>query len=191
MSAGLDRSTKVKLTAVAAVALVLAVAVGASGAVAVSRALDGDDVLRRPYFPGAFEQPNHDCGDLPRPDREREFRWFGQFGDLEAAAKYLELTEDELREQLRDDGRTLAEIAEAQGKPVAGLVQAMVDEASERLDRAVADGRLTRKRADEIRERLEERITDLVDGESRLRPSFEYPGPGGDFGPPPFAGPRA
>jgi hypothetical protein len=100
------------------------------------------------------------------------FGGFGHFGKLEAAASYLGLGEDELREQL-GDGKTLAEIAEAEGKSVDGLVQALVDEAEAKLDDAVADGRLTQAQADEIAEDLEERMTDLVNGELR-RPHFGF-----------------
>ena len=66
------------------------------------------------------------------------------FGGLEAAATYLGLTGDELRERL-ESGDTLAEIAGAEGKTVDGLVQAMVDSAEEdiaaaRRGRAVHPG---------------------------------------------------
>src|SRR5688572_23251297 len=63
------------------------------------------------------------------------------FIDLGAAAAYLELTESELRTAL-EDGRTLADVAEAEGKSVDGLVAALVSAARERLDEAVEDGRL-------------------------------------------------
>lgn len=97
------------------------------------------------------------------------------FHGLEAAAAYLELSEAELREQLRA-GETLAEIATAQGKSVDGLEQALLEEARERLDEAVADERLTEERRQEILDRLAERIDDLVNG--------ELPGPHGrGFGP--------
>src|SRR5918999_2390710 len=47
------------------------------------------------------------------------------FAVLDAAADYLDLTEAELRAELRD-GKTLAEIARAKGKSVDGLVDALV-----------------------------------------------------------------
>jgi hypothetical protein len=112
---------------------------------------------------------------------------FGHVGHLahfETAASYLGLTEAELREQLAD-GKTLAEIADAEGKSVDGLVQALVDEAEAKLDEAVAEGRLTQAQADELAEGLEERVTDLVNGELR-RPGFRFGhrfgGPGHPFG---------
>jgi polyhydroxyalkanoate synthesis regulator phasin len=116
---------------------------------------------------------------------------FGHFRGLDAAATYLGLTEAELHERLRD-GERLAEVARDEGRSVDGLVDALVANAEERLDEAVEDGRLTRERANELREELEERTTDLVNGE--LRRPFARPGFGrGGFehGPPDFRGPRA
>jgi hypothetical protein len=113
----------------------------------------------------------------------------GHFGKLETAASYLGLSETELLEQLRD-GKTLAEIAKAEGKSVDGLVQALVADAKSKLDQAVKDGKLTQTQADELAKGLEERLTDLVNGElpkMGLGPrfgGFEHRfGPFGRFGP--------
>jgi polyhydroxyalkanoate synthesis regulator phasin len=129
----------------------------------------------------------------PRGDLEHH----GHFGGLDAAATYLGLTEEELHERLRD-GDALAEVARAEGKSVDGLVDAMVADARERVDEAVEDGRLTGARANELEQELEERITDLVNGEfPDARPfgrrGFDHrPGFGFDFGPQhDFRGPRA
>ena len=97
---------------------------------------------------------------------------FGHFAALDAAAGYLGLDERELRDRLRD-GDTLAEIARDEGRSVAGLVQALVADAKERLDDAVAAGKLAPAQADELAEGLEERMTDLVDGQLR-RPGFGF-----------------
>jgi hypothetical protein len=118
----------------------------------------------------------------------------GHFGGLDAAATYLGLTEAELRDQLRD-GKTLAGVARDEGKPVAGLVDAMVAAAEERIDEAVEDGRLDEDRAVELKQGLEEHMTDLVEGELPDRPfgrrGFGF-GPGGlEHGPPGLRGPRA
>jgi hypothetical protein len=98
---------------------------------------------------------------------------FGLFGGhglrgpghhLEGAAAYLGLTEDELHERLRN-GDSLAEIAEAEGRSVAGLKLALVAAAKERLDEAVADGRITAAQRDELLQQLESKVDDLVNGE--------------------------
>jgi hypothetical protein len=91
------------------------------------------------------------------------------FGDkLSSAAEYLGLTEAELREQL-SDGKSLADVAEAEGKSVDGLKQAILDGARSALDEAVESERLTQEQADAIYERLQGSIDDLVAG--------TFPGP--------------
>jgi hypothetical protein len=84
-------------------------------------------------------------------------------GDLDAAASYLGLTEDQLRTQLQS-GKTLADVARAQGKSVDGLIDALVAAAKQHLDEAVADGRLTKAQEDQILSDLKQRITDRVNG---------------------------
>jgi polyhydroxyalkanoate synthesis regulator phasin len=114
------------------------------------------------------------------------------FASLESAASFLDVTEDDLRDRLRA-GETLVEVARDEGKSVSGLVDALVDAANERIDEAVEDGRLDEERAAELREDLESRITELVNGELRFRGHGRMFGRGFGFhgGPPPFAGPRA
>ena len=92
---------------------------------------------------------------------------------LDGAADYLGLTEAELHERLRN-GQTLAEIAEAEGKSISGLKQALVAAAKDRLDQAVEDGRITAAQRDELLERIEAKIDALVNGE----PFLEKHGPG-------------
>jgi len=108
----------------------------------------------------------------------------GPKAHLSAAADYLGLTAAELREKLRS-GQSLAAVAKAQGKSVDGLKTAMLDEAKTRLDKAVADGKLTRARADEIYENLESRIDDIVNrtGPPMGRHGFGGPGFGHGHGP--------
>src|ERR1051326_1884489 len=110
---------------------------------------------------------------------------------LHAAATYLGLTEDQLRNEL-ESGKTLAQIATAHGKTVDGLVGALLDEAKQRLDGAVADGRLTRAEADSILAGLKDRITNLVNG-SLPRPDGDGRRGGFGFrhGPAPLFGPPA
>lgn len=88
---------------------------------------------------------------------------------LDAAASYLGLSANALRAQLAS-GKTLADVAKAQGKSVAGLQQALLDAARTRLDGAVANGRLTAAQRDDLLKGLQQRIGDLVNG--------RLPGPG-------------
>src|SRR6266566_1248038 len=73
------------------------------------------------------------------------FRHFGMhprflFG---GAASYLGLSRDQLRQQL-ESGKSLAQIAQAQGKSVNGLEQAITASVKSKLDTAVSAGRITK-----------------------------------------------
>ncbi|NNH23878.1 hypothetical protein HLB09_12415, partial [Pseudokineococcus marinus] len=94
---------------------------------------------------------------------------------LDAAAEVLDLTPEELRDALAQDGATLASVAEDQGVSTDDLVAALVDAARAHLDEEVADGRITQEQADERAADLEARIGELVTTEVGDRPL----GPGG------------
>jgi len=104
--------------------------------------------------------------------------------ELSAAADFLGLTESELRTALHEDGQTLAEVAEAEGKSVDGLVTALVTAARERLDQAVEDGRLSEAQRTEMLADAEERIRDVVENGLPQRFGFRGDGPGAAFVPP-------
>jgi hypothetical protein len=88
----------------------------------------------------------------------------GPFGEsLGVAASYLGVTESQLRSELRD-GKSLAQVAKDHDKSVDGLVQALVDQAKTKLDRAVKAGDLSRSEADTMLADLKDRISDLVNG---------------------------
>jgi hypothetical protein len=99
---------------------------------------------------------------------------------LAAAATYLGVSETALQTQLAG-GKTLAEVAKAQGKTVDGLVSALVADEKKELDAAVSSGRLTQAQADELLANAKQRFTDLVNGTVPER------GPRGFGGPPPFS----
>jgi polyhydroxyalkanoate synthesis regulator phasin len=82
---------------------------------------------------------------------------------FEAAAKYLGMTQAQLRGAL-ESGKTLAQVAKDHNKSVDGLVNALVDKAEKKLDKAVAAGRLTEAEKKEMVAGLRDRITDLVNG---------------------------
>jgi hypothetical protein len=86
---------------------------------------------------------------------------------LEAAAKYLGLSESDLRGKL-NDGQSLAEVAKAQNKDVDGLQQAILASAKSDLDAAVKDKRITQAQADRLHDGLKDRIDDIVNGEMRI-----------------------
>jgi len=99
---------------------------------------------------------------------------------LDAAAGYLGISEEALRQNLRG-GKTLAAIAKEKGKSVDGLVDALVAEHVKRLDAAVEAGRLTKARRDELVAQLKERTTALVNGERPALGKREWRGEGNRF----------
>lgn len=103
---------------------------------------------------------------------------------LSAAADYLGLTVSALAEKLRA-GQSLADVAKAQGKSVDGLEQALIADKTKELDQAVEDGKITAAKRDELLDRLESRIDDIVNG---VRPEGG-PGFGRPFGYHGFGGP--
>jgi hypothetical protein len=66
-----------------------------------------------------------------------------------------------LRQEIRS-GKTIAEIATAHGVEPQAVVDALVSAANQRIDKAVANGRITAERAAKIKERVPKRITRLV-----------------------------
>lgn len=96
-------------------------------------------------------------------------RGLGLRGMFEDVARALGTTDDQLREQLRD-GKSVAEIAKANGKSLADVRSAVKAAVKTRLDQAVKDGDLTRKQADAILERVADRVGALGTGRAlRLR----------------------
>lgn len=91
---------------------------------------------------------------------------------FDAAAKYLGMTEAELRQAL-EGGKSLAQVAKDHNKSVDGLVNTLVGGAEKKLDKAVAAGRLTEAEKKEMLAGLKDRITDLVNG--------RFPEPPGNF----------
>jgi hypothetical protein len=101
----------------------------------------------------------------------------------QAITTYLGLSAAELRTRL-ESGKTLAEIAKAQGKTVTGLTDAIVADAKTRLDAAVADGRLTSAQAASMLADLKSHVDDMVN-RTGPGPGGRGHGPGGgpvDFG---------
>jgi hypothetical protein len=102
-------------------------------------------------------------------------------GSLQAAATYLGLTEAQLRTQLMS-GKSLADVAKAQGKSVDGLEQAMLAPIEAKLDQAVKDGKLTSAQRDEAMTKIKASIDDLVNGKLPAKPPGAYEGFGRAFG---------
>ena len=91
-----------------------------------------------------------------------------------AIASYLGLTADELRTQLQS-GKTLADVAKAQGKTVSGLEDAIVAAATKKLDAAVTAGKITAAQEQTMLADVKSHVDDMV---NRVGPP-----PGGPHGP--------
>ena len=88
---------------------------------------------------------------------------------LDAAATYLGLSEDALRTQLQS-GKSLADVAKAQNKDVAGLKPAMKAAVTKQLDQAVTDKKLTADERTKILADVDKRLDDIINGTAPKRP---------------------
>lgn len=134
----------------------------------------------QPLVPGTIDQGQADAVVdavvAAAPERPHRGGHLGPRGELgEAVAEVLDLTPEELREQLAT-GATLGEVADAQGVDRAAVVDAIVASITEHLQEAVDAGRLNQEQADE-------RLAD-VDARAQqvLERSFDGEGPRGRFG---------
>ncbi|MCG8350283.1 MAG: hypothetical protein MI924_21165 [Chloroflexales bacterium] len=80
---------------------------------------------------------------------------------IRTTAELTGLEPSAVMEELRN-GESLAQIAAANGQSGEAVVQAVVDKATERLDRLVANGRITQEEADQMIARLTEQANTLV-----------------------------
>jgi hypothetical protein len=76
----------------------------------------------------------------------------------------LGITVDELRTELQS-GKSIADVA---GDQTQAVIDALVAEATTRIEQGVTDGRLTREEADEKLAELSDRITEMV---NNVRPA--------------------
>ncbi|MHB8781544.1 MAG: hypothetical protein ACYC55_09195 [Candidatus Geothermincolia bacterium] len=99
----------------------------------------------------------------------------GMMDQFELIAEQLGLSEQELREEIRD-GNSVAELAEGKGIGLQTVIDAVLNQAREQLAQEVADENITQKRADEMLEKLEERLPDMLERD------MPFGGPGGGPG---------
>ncbi len=147
--------------------------------------------LARPPGNGAF--PGRPFGQGQGQGQRHGFGFgfgFGGFG-LNAAASYLGLSNAQLIQQLRS-GKSLAQIASAKGKTVAGLEQAMTAPLKKGLDAAVARKVITAAKEQQILSRLSSALSQRINqkglatpAQGALRGLFRGGpgGPGGQGGP--------
>jgi polyhydroxyalkanoate synthesis regulator phasin len=92
---------------------------------------------------------------------------FGIRLDLfETLAKALGTSQQQLMAQLRD-GKSVADVAKANGKSLADVRSAVKAAVKSDLDKAVKDGDLTQKQADEMLDHISEKITAVGSGRAK------------------------
>lgn len=107
---------------------------------------------------------------------------------IQDVATYLDLKPADLAAQLRA-GKSLADIAKAQGKTVDGLKTAITDAVTKQLDAAVTANRLTKDQETKLLAGLASHLDDLVNGVHKaggfgFRHDHDgWNGPGGGFDP--------
>jgi hypothetical protein len=98
---------------------------------------------------------------------------------LDVVATTLGITEDEVRTAL-ENGQSIADLAVSKGKTAQDVIDAIVAEATTRINAAVTDGKLTQERADELIANLTTGVTTLVNSTPPLGgPGLGIPGFGG------------
>ncbi|MBM7591427.1 DUF2680 domain-containing protein [Brevibacillus fulvus] len=97
-------------------------------------------------------------------------RGFGRF-DSEELLSLLDLKAEDLQAAFKE-GKTLAEIAEAQGVAEDKVIDLLVEQEESRLDEAVKAGKLTAEQADSMKDGIEERVKNMVENGMK-RPAME------------------
>ncbi len=87
----------------------------------------------------------------------------GLMGGIEDVATYLDLKPADLAMQLRS-GKSLADIAQAQGKTVQGLETTITAAVTKQLDAAVTAGKLSKEQEAKVLSGLSSHLDDLVNG---------------------------
>jgi hypothetical protein len=160
------RSRRTLVTAAAAAGAITLIAGGATalaGSGPSSSSSGPPDSAVRIALPGpvAFAGPvgpGEDCGRVVHK---------ADSGGPDAVAAYLGLTPMELKQQFAA-GKSLAEIAAAQGKSVEGLKQAILAGAKADLDQAVADGDITAEQEQTMLSKLRDGLDEIVNGQGEF-----------------------
>ncbi|PJF20788.1 MAG: hypothetical protein CUN56_14400 [Phototrophicales bacterium] len=125
-------------------------------------------------------------GDGPRdPGRpggrgEREHRVHPIRNAMDTIASELGLTPIEFMELLRDaePGSTMADVITANGGDVNAIIGILIAQATDQINEAVENERLTQERADELLAELETRLNEMMNRELPDRPVRGRPGDG-------------
>jgi polyhydroxyalkanoate synthesis regulator phasin len=106
---------------------------------------------------------------------------------MDAAAAALGMSVDDLTTQLKD-GKSLADVAAAQGISTDKLTSDLLGQVKTQLDSLVSSGKLTQERADSMYTQTEDNIDQIISGQQGF---LGRGGPGGAPGLGPMSGPSA
>src|SRR5436189_158568 len=87
---------------------------------------------------------------------------------LRTAAPTIGVSVADLK-QARKNGKSIAQVAKDHNKSVDDVVNAIVKQATSDIDQAVKDGKLDSEKADQIKQKLPDRVTQLVNREPKQR----------------------
>jgi polyhydroxyalkanoate synthesis regulator phasin len=96
------------------------------------------------------------------PDKRKPGDLLGR-GIIGKVAEAVGIEPLEVLQQMRENEQTLGEFAEASGLDVAALSAEIIAEATETVNQAVEDGKITQERADAAIERLPEAVANAFD----------------------------
>jgi ribosomal protein S20 len=85
---------------------------------------------------------------------------------VQAAAKSIGISTDDLKQAVKG-GKSIAQVAKDHDKAPDDVVNAIVNAVKSDIDQAVKDGTLDAQRADQIKSKLPDRVTKLVNHEHR------------------------
>jgi len=122
-----------------------------------------------PVAPDTSDAEPGDTEEAPSSGRPRHHRG----GHSAEIADLLGLSTEELRDAMTE-GQTLAEVAEANGVSRDDLVAAIKEQHQQKLDDALADGRIDADQATERSAQLDERIETMVDRTLSERSGFGH-----------------
>ena len=112
------------------------------------------------------------------PGRPGHHRGIGVINSIDDAATALGISRQELVAEL-ESGKSIAQVAEEKGKNLDDVKAAMVADANARIDRLVAEGRITAEKAADLKAGLAEKVDNVVEHEGLPMRGHKR------FGPPP------
>ena len=99
-------------------------------------------------------------------------RHHGNLMNIEELAKLLKMTPDQLKQSLRS-GKSLAKLAEENGVRVQSVIDLQVKAVTDRLDRRLAEGDLTKEQYEMRKAKVKDFVTDFVNGRN-MKPKEDH-----------------